>query len=308
MPVDDWQWGPPMSFPASGDPTTAYSGGNVMGNDLGQGSRGDGRYVSNTTSALLSPPVDVAGYGNVHLQYRRWLTVEDGLNDQARIFSNDTLLWQNLATPRADDPLYQVLVNHIDREWRFQDLDLTPTVVDGKVRLRFQLTSNRRRSYGGWTIDSFCVVALPVCGNGATEPGETCDDGNTNDGDGCTTTCQLGSSTPVCSNAIVEAGEECDDGVNDGTACTDACSLPVVTPSCGNGATEANEACDDGVNDGTTCNPDCQLPVPRMIESEDQSCGCNTTNRSPIPTWGWFLLLGLTRLRRPGRLTFSAEP
>jgi cysteine-rich repeat protein len=31
----------------------------------------------------------------------------------------------------------------------------------------------------------------PVCGNGITEPGETCDDGNLLDGDGCDSSCQL---------------------------------------------------------------------------------------------------------------------
>jgi cysteine-rich repeat protein len=31
----------------------------------------------------------------------------------------------------------------------------------------------------------------PLCGNSQTEPPETCDDGNTNDGDGCSSICQL---------------------------------------------------------------------------------------------------------------------
>ena len=32
---------------------------------------------------------------------------------------------------------------------------------------------------------------LCCCGNGAVEPGETCDDGNHVDGDGCDFACQL---------------------------------------------------------------------------------------------------------------------
>ena len=31
----------------------------------------------------------------------------------------------------------------------------------------------------------------PVCGDGSLDPGETCDDGNTTGGDGCSATCQL---------------------------------------------------------------------------------------------------------------------
>jgi len=34
-----------------------------------------------------------------------------------------------------------------------------------------------------------------VCGNGIIDVGETCDDGNTIDGDGCSSTCQSG---PTC--------------------------------------------------------------------------------------------------------------
>ena len=36
----------------------------------------------------------------------------------------------------------------------------------------------------------------PVCGNGVIETGETCDDGNTVSGDGCSSTCQTESVTP----------------------------------------------------------------------------------------------------------------
>src|SRR5262249_33527684 len=32
---------------------------------------------------------------------------------------------------------------------------------------------------------------VPVCGNGAVESGERCDDGNTTDGDGCSSSCAI---------------------------------------------------------------------------------------------------------------------
>ncbi len=35
----------------------------------------------------------------------------------------------------------------------------------------------------------------PTCGNGVVDPGETCDDGNTNNGDGCSSTCQVENTT-----------------------------------------------------------------------------------------------------------------
>ncbi|MBR9701203.1 hypothetical protein GOV11_05045 [Candidatus Woesearchaeota archaeon] len=40
--------------------------------------------------------------------------------------------------------------------------------------------------------------ACPVCGNGVLESGEDCDDGNTNNGDGCSSSCQLEPGWEIC--------------------------------------------------------------------------------------------------------------
>ena len=55
------------------------------------------------------------------------------------------------------------------------------------------------------------VQVTPVfCGNGQVEPGEACDDGNFDSGDGCTSACVV----EVCGDGIVNNGgtETCDDG------------------------------------------------------------------------------------------------
>jgi uncharacterized protein (TIGR03382 family) len=62
---------------------------------------------------------------------------------------------------------------------------------------------------GGWTIDDVCVVALAdanpaLCGNGTVDPGETCDDGNTTAGDGCSATCQT--ETIACPDSSNDCG------------------------------------------------------------------------------------------------------
>jgi cysteine-rich repeat protein len=41
----------------------------------------------------------------------------------------------------------------------------------------------------GAYVQSYVACPLPVCGNGAKEPPEQCDDGNTRSGDGCSRTC-----------------------------------------------------------------------------------------------------------------------
>ena len=70
----------------------------------------------------------------------------------------------------------------------------------------------------------------PTCGDGVPDPGngEACDDGNTDNTDGCTNFCQL----PVCGDGFTQAGEACDDGNSDNTdGCLDTC----VLATCGDG-------------------------------------------------------------------------
>ena len=65
-----------------------------------------------------------------------------------------------------------------------------------------------------------------VCGDGTTDPGEECDDGNNTDGDGCSAICvtENSGSNPVCGDGTTDPGEECDDGNNtDGDGCSSIC-------------------------------------------------------------------------------------
>ncbi len=76
----------------------------------------------------------------------------------------------------------------------------------------------------GGTCNDTCPTPEPepVCGNGAVESGEGCDDGNLTEHDGCSATCQI--EVPVCGNGIKETGEECDDGnLTNGDSCSSEC-------------------------------------------------------------------------------------
>ena len=84
------------------------------------------------------------------------------------------------------------------------------------------------------------VCTSAMCGDGYVHGTEACDDGNASDADACTNAC----AAAVCGDGIVQNGVElCDDGnALDTDGCTSSCSLA----SCGDGIVQAPEACDDG--------------------------------------------------------------
>ncbi|MDO8524769.1 MAG: myxococcus cysteine-rich repeat containing protein [bacterium] len=77
---------------------------------------------------------------------------------------------------------------------------------------------------------------ISVCGNGDVEQGEECDDGNTRNGDGCSSRCRNEGNGSVCGNGVIESGEQCDDG---NTRSNDGCSFPGCQNEGGNGGPKA---------------------------------------------------------------------
>ncbi|MDY0000977.1 MAG: MYXO-CTERM sorting domain-containing protein [Polyangia bacterium] len=235
--ADDWMWGPPRAGVASGDPPAAFSGERVLGNDLGGGSF-NGLYQASKRNWAASPVIDASLADVVRVQFRRWLSVEDGYFDKATIYGNTVPLWQNTDSNQGEASA----VHHQDHEWRFQDVDLTSAVDDfGRIQVKFELESDGGLQMGGWTLDDLCIVAWipPRCGDGRVSTGEECDDGTQNSNtepDACRTRCLLAH----CGDGVVDTGEECDDGnAEDGDGCSSTCEAeePVKpAPGCGCGA------------------------------------------------------------------------
>ena len=115
--------------------------------------------------------------------------------------------------------------------------------------------------------ESNCVP-LPQCGNGVIDGGETCDDGGTSSGDGCSGSCQIEGGwqcsgqpsvcSPVCGDGLIRGSETCDDdGVVSGDGCSSLCQVEqywecfgqpsVCNAICGDFHVVAGEEqCDDG--------------------------------------------------------------
>ena len=114
------------------------------------------------------------------------------------------------------------------------------------------------------------VCAPPAgCGNGAPDPGEACDDGNTNNGDGCNSAC------------LLEDGEPCSDDSECASNACDTLGSNTCEPSdmCGNGTVESGEACDDGgTSNGDGCNSTCELENGEPCTNNNQcaSNACDT--------------------------------
>jgi cysteine-rich repeat protein len=122
------------------------------------------------------------------------------------------------------------------------------------------------------------------CGNGTLEGGvETCDDGGTNPGDGCSTLCTVeagwlcagspSACTTICGDGLLLGTEQCDDSnAAGGDGCTATCTVEggwncngqpsscTFVGVCGNGIAEGNETCDDGALDpGDGCSAACEV-------------------------------------------------
>ena len=158
---DDWQRsaevGTSGSYGQSGDPANAFEGTNIWGNDLGP-SGWNGAYQNNVSNWLRSPNIDLSTAQGSTLTFARWLTVEAGVYDQARVVMNGQVVWSN---PTGSDL--------IDSSWQEMEIDVSQFDGNPSVQLEFRLLSDGGVVFGGWNIDDVKILSIePVGGSCAT--------------------------------------------------------------------------------------------------------------------------------------------
>jgi len=102
-------------------------------------------------------------------------------------------------------------------------------------------------------------ACINLCGDGVLDVGESCDDGNTNDGDDCPANCVVPQNW--CGNGVCDPGEE--------TTCTSDCM-----GFCGNGICDPTENSD-------ICSGDC------VVASENLLCGQSVSVGSTFSLEGY---------------------
>lgn len=130
-------------------------------------------------------------------------------------------------------------------------VDISGIPVGTEVTLFFDLIGADADTAGGLRLDNVFALEPIGCGDGFIEGIEECDDGNPDDGDGCSSTC------------TVESGWDC---TGEPSACTEVCGDGIITGS---------EECDDGnLDDGDGCSSICVVEEECVCSGEPSMCAC----------------------------------
>ncbi len=187
-------------------------------------------------------------------------------------------------------------VEAILRGMTYEHRGATPTETDRT--LTFSVEDDEGALSNGAT--STITIVDVVCGDGVTEGEEACDDGNTDDGDGCSSAClqedgficrdEPSICVPVCTDSsdvgpddgCTDPTPHCDtrgparcvacldaDHCDDGNACTVAAC---VDNQCQQSPVEAGTPCAEGFCDGDATMPRCVTCRDTSPNGQDEGC------------------------------------
>jgi hypothetical protein len=141
---NDWRFAAAGQKFGKPDPYRAGEGLTCLGNDLNEvGAAWNTLYAIDGDSYVQSPNINCLGKEGVHLAFRRWLSVEEGIYDAAFLSVNETELFRNPMNAHIYDEAWEEVVYDIS------------AIADNNpaVRIRFDLESDGGLQFGGWAID-----------------------------------------------------------------------------------------------------------------------------------------------------------
>lgn len=155
----DWQIDVPQGKgtpPA--DPTTAFQGTKVLGQDLTGLGAHPGDYEPNTTFRAITPSIDATNLTGAVLKFRRKLSVGDGGMATITVLRNGVIfnVWSSTSVS--------------DNDWSLQTVNLSP-YADGtnNLKISFREQAGPSVTHSGWNIDRLIVgsasqPAFEACG------------------------------------------------------------------------------------------------------------------------------------------------
>ena len=137
------------------DPNTAFSGKNILGQDISGIGEFPGDYESNLgidSDYAISPEFDCSSYSGVGLVFKRWLGIEEEFFDATTIDVKAGGDWVNVW--RNDGSVS-------DRAWTEQIIDISQTADNkSKVRIRFSVEkTDEAQNFCGWNIDDIAIIS-----------------------------------------------------------------------------------------------------------------------------------------------------
>ena len=159
----EFQIGPPLGKGGAHfgmpDPTSAYSGSNVLGTDLTGTGANPGDYEPNLSAdaySATSPLIDGRYFKNIQFDFFRYLNVDN--TDSASIeyqLLNETS-WQKLWTSKK---------KYVESKWRDQSVPTNQLLDRKKFKIRFALgPTDNIDNYSGWNIDYLFLTgdSIPI--------------------------------------------------------------------------------------------------------------------------------------------------
>ena len=132
------------------DPNYSYDGSNVLGNDLSGLGSFPGDYEPNSRSLAVSPLILGEYFKNIHLDFSRWLNVENADSACVEFKYAGSNKWESIWLNNS---------TIVDTKWQQHSFDLSKKIIRRDFNLRFRLgTTNSFANYSGWNIDYLFVT------------------------------------------------------------------------------------------------------------------------------------------------------